>query len=604
MRTRLLLLVFVGLSALTARAQTDTLLVDFGSILSPAPWNNLTDARTGELENLINAAGFTTNTDLRIVDDFNAVNTIGTDTPDPALGFPATATGDSFFGNTSNFNGTTEPTASVELSELTPGKAYTFSIFASRNASDNRETAYTLIGATTDTVYLDATDNETQVATSTVTANADGQIRINVMPGPDNNNNFGFYYLGALRIAYAAEDPVGPSSLALVAPDGGEVWQRTKQADIRWQSSNLGALFIEYSNDAGVSWNDVATVPAFLQRYTWTVPDDATDAALVRLGTDALSDESDATFTIEADTSTCTIVVLGSSTAEGVGPTALDSAWVYMYEDYLQARYTRYRVINLAKGGYTTAQILPTGTPIPANIDKEIDEARNFTRALDFDPFAVIVNMPSNDTGNGFPKDYQLENFATLAAAAEANDIRFYPFTTQPRNYNNPANRALQACMKDSILAIYGDNAVDVWTGIASADGFILPQFDADGIHLNNAGHKQLLARVLDKQLDTIGCAAPVSVRNLPGRIITLRVQPNPFSDQINVVLPEDMRGALELELIDAQGRTVARTSRTVAAGTGALSWTPALPAEAVLRLYFLRVRSADRVGVARVLRR
>ena len=587
-----------------ANAQTDTLLIDFGSILSPAPWNNLTNARTGELDNLINAAGFTTNTDLRVVDDFNAINTIGTDEPDPTLGFPATATGDSFFGNTANFNNAIEPTASIELSDLTPDKAYTFSLFASRNASDNREAAYELIGGTTDTVYLDATDNETLTANSTVTADADGRILLNVMAGPNNDNNFGFYYLGAMRVAYAAEDPVGPSSLALVTPNGGEVWQQSRTTTIFWNSSNIGDLLLEYSTDGGATYTNIATVPGFLQAYEWTVPNTPTTEALVRISADDLSDVSEAPFTIEANAGTCTIVVLGSSTAEGVGPTSLDSAWVNMFRAELAQQYTRYEVINLGKGGYTTAQILPTGTPIPPNINKVIDEERNMTKALSFDPFAVIVNMPSNDTGNGFPKEYQLENFAALAAAADSAGVAFYPFTTQPRNYNNPANRALQACMKDSILAIYGDNAVDVWTGIADSDGFILPQFDADGIHLNNAGHKQLLQRTQAKMLDTITCLAPVSVFDLPQPTLDLKVRPNPFTDALFVTLPEAAGGTVRLELIDVHGRVLARTTRTPAAGIREIRWMPNLKRHNGPTLYFLRVRTATRSGVQRVIQR
>ena len=57
------------------------------------------------------------------------------------------------------------------------------------------------------------------------------------------------------------------------------------------------------------------------------------------------------------------IVILGSSTAAGAGVINSENAWVNHYRTYLQSIDPTSQVINLAKGGYTTCAIMPTGTP-------------------------------------------------------------------------------------------------------------------------------------------------------------------------------------------------------------------------------------------------
>jgi lysophospholipase L1-like esterase len=53
--------------------------------------------------------------------------------------------------------------------------------------------------------------------------------------------------------------------------------------------------------------------------------------------------------------------------------------------------------------------------------------------------------------------------------------------------------------MRDSTLARFGQAAIDFWTGLADAEGRILPVFDCgDGIHLNDAGHRLLAERVVE----------------------------------------------------------------------------------------------------------
>ena len=201
LRASLLLLLLPAIASAQS-PPSDTLLIDFGNVISPAPWNNIADPVAAQIDDLTNAAGFASGYGLRIFDPFNNINTAGTQAPDPAIGFPATATGDSFFGSITEFGGQTQPSGGLELTRLRPEKTYTFQIFASRTATDNREAQYVIEGATTDTVYLDAASNTSMVATVVMQPGMDSLIRITASPGPNNTNSAGFYYLGAIKVVY------------------------------------------------------------------------------------------------------------------------------------------------------------------------------------------------------------------------------------------------------------------------------------------------------------------------------------------------------------------------------------------------------------------
>ncbi|MBB4077560.1 lysophospholipase L1-like esterase [Lewinella aquimaris] len=536
----------------------DTVLVDFGgSSLSAAPWNNVTDPQEGSIADLLNSSGFQSGFGISVFDPFNGINTAGTVNPDPALDFPGSATGDSFFGNVTEFSGQIQPTGGVELTGLDPEVEYTMELFASRNASDNRETTYALAGATNDTVYLDAASNTDEVATVTLRPDAEGKIQITASTGPNNTNSAGFYYLGLLRLTYPNQAPAGGASLSLLSPNGGEFWQAGKQPTIRWSSRNLARVVLEYSENAGRSWSTIDTVVGASGAYAWTVPNTPTDSALVRILSDTLTDSSDDYFTISSDTTSCRIVVLGSSTAEGTGASTPDSAWVNRYARSLEGD-TRFEVINLGRGGYTTYHILPTGSTIPPGVNIVPDVTRNVTKALSFDPFAIIVNMPSNDAANNFPVADQLSNFANIVDAANEEGVNVYVATTQPRNFTNTAQVDIQREVRDSILARYGERSIDFWTGLAADNGFILDSLDSgDGVHLNDGGHRILFERVRALQLDTLSCGELIN--SVTNRIIPLQgvsVFPNPTNGQdlrLGINLPP--AGQLTVQLFDVLGR-------------------------------------------------
>jgi len=183
------------------------------------------------------------------------------------------------------------------------------------------------------------------------------------------------------------------------------------------------------------------------------------------------------------------VVVLGSSTAAGTGPSSIDSAWVNRYTVYLQGLNPQNQVTNLGVGGTTTYHIMPdwfvppAGRPLPT-------PNNNVTQAVSLGADAIIVNMPSNDAANNFATSEQLFNFATIVAVADSAGIPVWVCTTQPRNNFSAAQILVQTQVRDSVLAIYGPMALDFWSGAATVGNTINPIYDSgDGVHLNNAGH-------------------------------------------------------------------------------------------------------------------
>ncbi len=189
------------------------------------------------------------------------------------------------------------------------------------------------------------------------------------------------------------------------------------------------------------------------------------------------------------------IVVMGSSTAAGTGPSHPDSTWVNRYRRALQAINPAHRVTNIARGGYNTYRLMPSsfvpppGLPLP-------DSTKNITQAISLSPDAIIINLPSNDAALNVSAATQMQNFRTMVDSAQLAGIPVWICTTQPRVFSS-SKIAIQLETRDSILTVFGHRAIDFWTGLADSAGLPLSQYDSgDGVHLNDAGHNILFERV------------------------------------------------------------------------------------------------------------
>jgi subtilisin family serine protease len=100
-----------------------------------------------------------------------------------------------------------------------------------------------------------------------------------------------------------------PPTVTVTKPNGGETWSIGAQDSVRWTASdNIGvtAIDLEYSPDNGLNWNPIASGLANSGLYLWSVPNDPSTQAKVRItahdSQNQAQDLSNAVFTISATT--------------------------------------------------------------------------------------------------------------------------------------------------------------------------------------------------------------------------------------------------------------------------------------------------------------
>ena len=190
------------------------------------------------------------------------------------------------------------------------------------------------------------------------------------------------------------------------------------------------------------------------------------------------------------------IVVLGSSTAAGSGPSSADSTWVNRFRKYVQNINPASTVTNLAIGGTTTYHIMPSWFTPPAGRPSP-NPSNNVSQAITLGADAIIVNMPSNDAAQSFPVSEQMFNFQTIVSTADSAGIPVWICTTQPRNSFSAAQIQIQTDVRDSILAHFGVKAIDFWNGFNNLNNGLDSTYDSgDGVHMNDLAHGILFERV------------------------------------------------------------------------------------------------------------
>lgn len=531
-------------------------MIDFGSLSSPAPWNNLSNTQNASIANLTDRFNQRSPISINITDAFRGSNTAGTTSPNPALGLPSSASSDSFFGCDSLFNGSAEPTAAFVLRHLDTAKVYTLRIFASRMATDNRETRYYCQGRSLDSAFLNASNNRDSSLVFYMLASDSGTIHISMSSGPNNNNAFGFFYINALMIEFI--DSLPTASLSLIEPKGGEFWQVGKSVELRWLSSIQAPSILDYSLDGGLSWMSIDSLPPFIHAYQWLVPNTPSNSVQLRLRSDSLL-ASSGPFVISTSPDSCFVVVIGSSTAAGAGASVGDSAWVSRFRRNLYQNDTRKEVINLARGGYTSYHLLPKGSTLGSNVGIAIDTNRNISKAISLRPRAIIVNLPSNDAARNFPPSDQMRNFRLMQRAADSAGIDLWVCTTQPRFFNNSRQIQIQLDTRDSIQQYFGTRSIDFWTAIADSNHHIQPGYDSgDGVHLNDKGHRLLFQEALASGLNDSLCPTDSTLGFFQPHLAPsecVQVYPNPFQDQLFFRLTSPDTELASLRIYNLQGQ-------------------------------------------------
>lgn len=195
------------------------------------------------------------------------------------------------------------------------------------------------------------------------------------------------------------------------------------------------------------------------------------------------------------------IVILGSSTSEGIGASSPNSSWVGLYTTMLTKLNSKYKIVNLAKAGYSTWHLCPTGYHAPNQIVYP-DVERNITKALSLNPDAIIINLPANDLVYKVPLDIQKKNFDLIVETALRDSVPVWITTTQPRNGLSEVDLKYQLEMRDWIQSHYGNRAIDLWSGLATSEGALKSQYAyVDGVHLNDNGHALVFKIINQKNI-------------------------------------------------------------------------------------------------------
>ena len=111
------------------------------------------------------------------------------------------------------------------------------------------------------------------------------------------NKKFGF----SVR---CLKDENPTASVQIISPNGGENFVAGTVDTIKWSSSNVINIKLEYTTDSGTNWSTIiASTPASSGSYAWTVPNTLSTNCKVKISdvsNSATADVSDNAFTIKA----------------------------------------------------------------------------------------------------------------------------------------------------------------------------------------------------------------------------------------------------------------------------------------------------------------
>jgi len=172
----------------------------FGNATTSPLWNSITSAKKGTFLGLKDSEGRTTHINLEIDDAFGGINQQGPTSTNTSLNMPSDVSSASFYGCGIIFGSTLEPTGGFRLYPLSKDYTYSFRMFTSRNATDNRETYFRVTGDTEVEKTINASNNKVLLELLDMVPNANDEIRIDLGYGKNNNNANLFYYINALQI--------------------------------------------------------------------------------------------------------------------------------------------------------------------------------------------------------------------------------------------------------------------------------------------------------------------------------------------------------------------------------------------------------------------
>ena len=151
--------------------------------------------------------------------------------------------------------------------------------------------------------------------------------------------------------------------IEVLYPNGGENLSPGSSQVITWDNAGISAnQTVEYSVNNGANWTTISSsVPASTTRLTWTVPSANTSTALIRISSGAVTDLSDANFSIMGTPSSMSVGAPGCTAGE-VSFTWASVSNATQYDIYVLNPATGvYSVVasNIAGTSFTVSGLIP-----------------------------------------------------------------------------------------------------------------------------------------------------------------------------------------------------------------------------------------------------
>lgn len=73
------------------------------------------------------------------------------------------------------------------------------------------------------------------------------------------------------------------ANIEVIEPDTGVYWRTNTTREIQWSYNFINNVVLQYSTNAGIDWNSIDTVPASDLTYNWTVPNNITSNAKIKV---------------------------------------------------------------------------------------------------------------------------------------------------------------------------------------------------------------------------------------------------------------------------------------------------------------------------------
>jgi parallel beta-helix repeat protein len=242
----------------------------------------------------------------------------------------------------------------------------------------------------------------------------------------------------------AAATAAGWPTVALIAPNGGELWSKDANESISWSYSGVPGLKINlyYSLDGGITYPHLITTEANNSSpYTWHTPDVETNEARVRIEAVKVgyitSDESTANFSLTAP-----ILQVINTNDDGEGSLRQVMTYANTLPGFTRVTFNIPNGLATTEGGVKFWRIKPISGPLPA-ITRE----------------GIVIDG-----------------------------------TTQPTDetYNNPFGPEI---VLDG-LAVSG-SGLEITAAYCTIEGLVVNRFGDYGIYLNQAAHGDVLGNFI-----------------------------------------------------------------------------------------------------------